>query len=609
LALSSVFAAKSNNNIDLSNVFFWGDLVMKKFYRISSLSFIFCGLMVLIACSDAPYDGNAITIQAVVADTVYFNARIYTVDDDQPWAEAIAIKGTDILAVGSNESVKRFAGKNTLMQDMQARLMLPGFIDSHMHPLMGGAYALALSLDTFADPADWVAAIATYAKDNPDLPVIFGYGFLASAFGANGPTKAMLDEVVADRPVFLMDEGFHGGWGNSKALSVLGINKDTPDISAGFSYYKRDQNGEATGYFLEGTAGLAMDALDVITTESIIKGSAVVFSIMNSYGLTAVFDAGVFDIGEAQLDILKELQDSGQMNVRYVGSHGAFSEADVADAVNIVDKMRDISKYKNSHVRMLKIMNDGTIEGKTAAMFEDYQGDPGNNGETVFTQEQMNTMVGDAASRNIDVHIHALGERAIHEALNAIELARNTHESSDSRFAICHIQVMTDEDLKRFAELDVIAQSTPLWASYDAQGKKYVSDDQFNRYFRFNSLKNLGVKLSFGSDFPASGAGTLGMSPVFNMEVGLTRQSVGDANSAIQPNKSERLDIASLIRGYTLDAAYQLRMEQEIGSLEVGKKADLVVLDKNIFEIDHYTFGEVSVAITVMDGNVVYRAE
>ncbi|MFT6275898.1 MAG: putative amidohydrolase YtcJ, partial [Halioglobus sp.] len=136
-----------------------------------------------------------------------------------------------------------------------------------------------------------------------------------------------------------------------------------------------------------------------------------------------------------------------------------------------------------------------------------------------------------------------------------------------------------------------------------------VSDDQFNRYFRFNSLKNLGVKLSFGSDFPASGAGTLGMSPVFNMEVGLTRQNVGDADSPIQPNKSERLDIASLIRGYTLDAAYQLRMEEEIGSLEVGKKADLVVLDRNLFEIDPYTFGDVSVVITVMDGNVVYEPE
>ncbi|MFT6957803.1 MAG: putative amidohydrolase YtcJ [Halieaceae bacterium] len=582
---------------------------MKKMSRMSSLPFILYSLLALIACSGVPDSGDTNASPAVIADTVYFNARIYTVDGEQPWAEALAIKGTDILAVGSNESVKQFAGKHTLMRDLETRLMLPGFIDSHMHPLMGGAYALALSLDTFARPADWVAAIATYAEQNPDLPVIFGYGFLASAFGENGPNKAMLDEVVADRPVFLMDEGFHGGWANSKALDVLGINKDTPDISAGFSYYKRDENGEATGYFLEGTAGQAMDALDVITTESIIRGSAVVFNIMNSYGLTAVFDAGAFDIGQAQLDILKELQDSDQMNVRYVGSHGAVSGADVADAVNIVDKMRRISEYKNAHVRILKIMNDGTIEGKTAAMFEDYQGDPGNNGETVFTQEKMNTMVVDAASRNIDAHIHALGERAIHEALNAIDLARNTHDESDSRFAICHIQVMTDEDLKRFAELDVIAQSTPLWASYDSQGKNFVSDDQFNRYFRFNSLKNLGVKLSFGSDFPASGAGTLGMSPVFNMEVGLTRQNVGDAGSPIQPNKSERLDIASLIRGYTLDAAYQLRMEEEIGSLEVGKKADLVVLDRNLFEIDPYNFGDVSVVITVMDGNVVYQAE
>jgi len=349
-----------------------------------------------------------------------------------------------------------------------------------------------------------------------------------------------------------------------------------------------------------------MDDLEVITAESTIKGSGVLFEVMNSYGITAVFDAGAFDIGDGQLDILQQLEQRQAINVRYVGSYVQASQEGVDSAVEKVKQLRDKTAGNRSPITMLKIMNDGTVEGKTAAMFEDYQNEPGNKGETVFTQVQMNRLIGDSAKNNIDVHIHALGERAIHETLNAIELARKKHPESDSRFAICHIQVIADKDMPRFAELDVIAQSTPLWASYDLEGKKFVSDDQFNRYFRFNGLKQLGVKLSFGSDFPASGAGTLGISPIFNMEIGHTRQYSGEADAPIQPSELDRLDIASLIRGYTLDGAYQLRMEDKIGSIEVGKKADLVILDKNLFEIDPYSFSSVKVLETIVDGKVVY---
>jgi hypothetical protein len=252
-------------------------------------------------------------------------------------------------------------------------------------------------------------------------------------------------------------------------------------------------------------------------------------------------------------------------------------------------------------------MDDGTVEGKTAAMFSDYQDDPGNKGETVFTPQQMKWMLSEAASTDMDVHIHALGERAINDALDAIAITREKHPQTDSRFTITHIQVLLDSDVQRFADLGVVAQSTPLWASYDVEGEKYVSADQFNRYFRFNSLNKAGARLSFGSDFPASGAGTLGMSPVFNIEIGHTRQMVGEIESPIQPSESERLDIAALIRGYTLDAAWQLRLEDKIGSIETGKKADMVVLDQNLFEVDPYSIHQTEVVMTIFAGEVIYK--
>ncbi|MCJ8318235.1 MAG: amidohydrolase [Colwellia sp.] len=542
------------------------------------------------------------------ADLLLFNGKIYTLDEKQPWVEAVAVKDGDIVFVGNLSEAKTWLGKNTKQQDLNGKMLLPGFIDSHAHPVMGGAYVRSLSLDSFAGPKHWYQQIAEYAKQNPQAKVIFGYGFLASAFGPQGPSSAMLDKIVSDRPVYLMDEGFHGAWANSKAMELLAVNKNTPDPEPGFSYYKRDKSGIPTGYLLEATATDGIEKLDIININTVALGTADVINIMNSYGITAVFDAGASDVESLQMNVLQKVEQQGDMTIRMVASH-MIGHADKAkDAIDIVLKKRKSSKHDMYHINTLKIMNDGTIEGKTAGMFEDYQGEPGNNGVTVFSQRQMNTLIAEASAENIDVHIHALGERAITETLNAIELVRkdSSQDNSTSRYAICHIQVMTNNDVKRFATLNVIAQSTPLWASYDEFGKEFVSDDQFNRYFRFNSLKEAGVKMSFGSDFPATGAGSLGMSPIFNMEIGHNRQTPEQENAPIQPGKHERLDIATLIKGYTIDGAYQMHMDKQIGSIEVGKKADFVILDKNLFEVDRYDIHKVKVLETILGGQVVF---
>jgi len=353
---------------------------------------------------------------------------------------------------------------------------------------------------------------------------------------------------------------------------------------------------------------MAMSALNVITEDVVVDGTAYVIDTLNAYGITAAFDAGVSGYEDKLGKILDRLETGGDLTIRLQGSYRPTGPADVSTAVENALRWRDTIKGTNYHYRFLKIMQDGTVEGRTAAMFEDYQGEPGNSGESVFTEDEMAQMISGAAENDIDVHIHALGERAVHEALNGIEVARDAYPDSLSRYAICHIQVITDQDLPRFAELDVIAQSTPLWASYDTYGEQFVSEDQFNRFWRFNSLKELGVRLTWGSDFPASGAGMLGMSPIIQMEIGHTRQNPGEPGAPIQPRESERLDLETLIRGYTIDAAYQLRMEDEIGSLQVGKKADLVVIDRNLFETDAYEIHKARVILTVMDGNVVYES-
>ncbi|HEY5658613.1 MAG TPA: amidohydrolase, partial [Myxococcota bacterium] len=476
-------------------------------------------------------------------DAIFFNARAYTLDDAQPWAEAVAVHGGRIVYVGDDAGALAMAGTETVRHDLAGRMLLPAFIDAHMHLIAGGGYALALSLDTFGSIEDWLQAIGEYARANPDAPALFGYGFLASTFGPEGPTRQRIDAVVADRPVLMMDEGFHGAWANTRALEVLGITRDTPDPVPGFSTYKRDAAGEPTGYLLEGTAEAAMDALDVLSEDTIVEGTAHVIDTLNRYGVTSVYDAGAFSDLASLARVLGRLEASGEMTVRVVGSYLPEGPEDIPGAMEAVTAWSRSLRGEHYHFRVLKIMDDGTVEGRTAAMFEDYQGEPGNRGETVFSEEEMTGLVTDAAARDIDVHIHALGERAVHEALNAIEAARRAHPTSASRYAICHIQVITDEDLPRFAELGVIAQSTPLWASYDVHGRPFVSQDQFERYWRFDSLVKSGARLTFGSDFPASGAGMLGLSPIVQIEIGHTRQEAGEPGAPIQPRESERLDI------------------------------------------------------------------
>ena len=561
---------------------------------------VLLSIVSLSACGDK-------AVHQDTADVVFTNAKVYTVDADQPWAEAVAVTGSEIIYVGDSDGVEALVGAATERRDLAGKLLLPGFIDSHMHPVTGGAYATALSLDTYGSVDEWVTAIADYAAKNEDAPILFGYGFLATTFGPAGPTRQLIDDVVPDRPVLIMDEGNHGAWANTAALQTLNITQDTPDPVPGFSYYKRDGNGDATGYLLEDTAILARGELDLVTEDVVVEGVDIIFGIMNAYGVTAAYDAGLVGYEDIAAAVLGRTEEDGEMTVRLVGSYRPNGPEDVDTAVDKALEWGRTIKGERYHYNVLKIMDDGTVEGRTAAMFEDYQGEPGNSGETVYTQEEMTSMVVGAAEQNIDVHIHALGERAIHESLNAIEAARKKVPHSTTRYAICHIQVITDQDLPRFAELDVIAQSTPLWASYDTYGEQFVSEDQFRRFWRFKSLADLGVRLSFGSDFPSSGAGVLGLSPVVQIEIGHTRQWHGEPDAPIQPRESERLDVEKLVRGFTIDAAYQLHMEEEIGSVEVGKKADLVVLDQNIFEVDAYDIHKTEVVLTMMDGDIVYE--
>ena len=536
------------------------------------------------------------------------NARIYTVDENQEWAEAVAISNGVFDFVGDSGGVKQWIGKATRVVDLQGKMLLPGFVDAHSHILLGAAHVDDLVLDQFASLETWLAQIKSFAEQNPDRDVLTGYGFLASSFGSEGPTRQMLDAVVPDRPVMILDEGMHGAWLNSAALSRLGIDASTPDPKPGFDYYKRDPGGEPTGYLLEGTLWQAISDLGLVNVESMSKSTAEVIRLYNSYGITAVFDAGPWEVEELQAAILANIVEDGKLSIRFLGSYYIDDRADKDMVIDKVLALRDLTIDTPYKINTLKIMVDGTLEGRTAAMFEDYQGEPGNRGETVLTVEELNDLVSRATAEDLDIHFHALGERAVSESLDAIGLARRQYPGSQSQFTLSHIQVMAREDVERFSEYGVIAQGTPLWARYDAEGQAFITEDQFNRYYLFNSLDKAGVTLTFGSDYPSSGEGSLGISPLYNMETGHTRQYVGRPDAPTQPPVEERLSLAQLIKAYTINGAAQMRMSDQIGSISVGKQADMVLLSQNIFEVDPYEIHKIEVLKTWLAGEMVYQS-
>ena len=540
------------------------------------------------------------------ADQVFTHGVIYTVDKQQPWAEGLAIVGDNIAYVGTTAGLQSWIGPATRITNLQGRFLLPGFVDSHSHIFLGAAHIDDLLLDQFDPVETWLKEIGEFARLNPHRDVIVGSGFLASSFGHEGPSRHLIDSVVPDRPVFIMDEGMHGAWLNSAALKQLGINASTPDPTPGFDYYKRDAQGNPTGYLLEGTLWQAMKDLNLVNVDSLTENTAEVIQLFNSYGITAVFDAGPWEAEEIQVDILESLQTNDQLSIRFAGSYYIDDAADIDTVIGKVKALQQRTQGTPYPVSTLKIMVDGTLEGRTAAMFEDYQGDPGNQGTSVLTPEQLSFLVSEAVTKDLDIHFHALGERAISESLDAIGVALSHYPESTSRFTLSHIQLMARSDVARFSRYKVVAQSTPLWAKHDAEGRVFITEDQFNRYYLFNSLDKAGVKLSFGSDFPSTGAGNLGISPLYNIEIGHTRQYPGRPEAPIQPPMEERLTIAQLIEAYTINGAYQMRLDDQIGSITPGKKADLVLLAENPFTTETYSLHKIPVLQTWVGGKTVY---
>lgn len=544
------------------------------------------------------------------ADVVFVNGKVYTVNAKQPWAQAVAVRGKRIAYVGDDAGAKALAGSRTEIVDLRGRMLIPGFVEAHTHPFVGSA--LSQGVDLQYDTRDQILdALAKYARTNPGGKLIRGFGWRYISFPPTGPRKEDLDAIWPDKPVFLCAIDIHCAWVNSKALALAGITKDTPDPVPGFSRFERDpQTGEPTGFLVEPPAMVkVLEASEPFTLESVATSLAAWLPKASAAGITSVMDAGVIVVEEDEaFGHYVELERAGKLPFRVIGTH--YYNDPKTDPIPIVRALR--AKYQTELVRasVLKLNIDGGPEPYTAYMLEPYSDKPDTRGVTLVPPERIRAIVAAADRDGIDVHCHVIGDGAVRLTLDAIQDAIAKNPPRDRRHSLAHLPLVESADIARFAKLGVIAQSSAQWAVLDPAmveitGKRWGS--RAANLFRYNTFLQQQARLALGTDWPAASYYST-YKPLDALEVALTRQEIGKAGAEPLAPPGERLNLEQALRANTIDAAYQLRLDEVTGSIEPGKFADVAVLEHNLFDVPVREIHATPVAMTMMNGRFTHRA-
>lgn len=535
------------------------------------------------------------------ADTVFTNGRVFTVDADRSWAEAVAITDGRISYVGTNSGADQHIGSNTTVVDLKGRMMLPAFQDSHIHPISAGIEASACDLNAANDLAGYRAVIGGYAAANPDVPWILGGGWSMSVFGPGGsPSKSIIDELVPDRPVFLSSADGHSGWANSKALEIAGITKDTPSPADGI-IDKDPETGELIGSLQEGAMSLVRRHIPPTSLADRQLGLRYAQTLLHSYGITSIQDAIV---NREELETYESLEATDDLRLRVVASLWWDREKGTEQIENLLLLREEFDKGGLVRPTTVKIMEDGVMENYTAAMLEPYLIPSASRGIPMVEPEALKQAVTLLDAEGFQVHFHSIGDAAVRYALDAVEEALLENGQLGNRHHISHIQMFDPADIPRFAELDVIANFQPLWANGDDYIHEltipFIGDERARWMYPIKSVQDTGAMIAFGSDWSVSTA-----NPFPQMEMAVTRTGgEDDSNPVFIPE--ERIDLESAIVAFTINAAFVNKHEEKTGSIETGKLADLIITDQNLFEIDPEDISETKVILTLFGGEAVY---
>lgn len=532
------------------------------------------------------------------ADTVFRGGGVYTVDAARSWAEAVAIREGRIVYVGTDAGLAPWIGQKTRSIDLQGKMLLPSFHDSHVHLVGGGIELDECNLNGMTSMDQVLEAVKQFAERHPTKKWIRGGGWPLTLSGGN-PHKDLLDKIVPDRPVILDAFDGHSSWVNSRALEIAGITKETPDPPRG--RIERDpKTGEPTGTLRESAGRLVIVKIPPYTHAEFVTGLRRGLEMANRFGITSVQEARVTD---QHLNAFAELDKAGELTVRTVAAIG-FDNAKGMPQIPQFVEWRKNYQSKLLRATAVKIFQDGVIESRTAALLQPYLGGE-ERGWLNHEPEVLKPLAAELDRLGFQIHIHAIGDRGIQSSLDALEFARDRNGRRDSRHHIAHIQLFDPPDIARFRRLGVVANFQPLWAWADP----YIVDmtlpvlgpERSRWLYPIRSVANSGAVIACGSDWSVTS-----MNPLDAIQVAVTRRGLKQApGPAWLPE--EVVDLPLMLAAYTINGAYVNFEEAETGSIEVGKAADLIVLNRNLFEIPVHEIHNAKVLLTLLEGKTVFR--
>jgi len=476
------------------------------------------------------------------ADMIFVGGEFYTANPRQPWASAVAVRGDSIIYVGDEAGAADFVGPETSQYQMNDALVIPGIIDAHTHPGLVARSADNVELADSQTRAELMTAIAAMVKRYPQRKMLVGGGWNNELFGESGPHKRDLDRIESARPVVLYDVWGHSLWANSKALEDAGVNRDTADVIPGLAFYQRDENGEPSGWITEAASVVFSNKFQQVTasSEQALMG---MLEYLRDLGVTTLFDGGNFGWDDEVYSIISRWDKEGILPLRYHGSYTLFLPKDLPNAVTELKRMRQVYGSDRVRIDTLKVFLDGVIETRTADMSEDYLDTPGNSGQSLLSEAQLRRLILDLHAEDLDMHVHAVGDQAIHITLNAVEQAKAAlSEPLRTQVTICHLEVMRDSDFNRFKDLGVIASYTPHWHGGDEEKVlKFAIGDHAFSHMRAQPVISDGARFTFSSDITtASWWKAEQANPFVGIQTGHNKQYVEGGATSQRSNRVGR---------------------------------------------------------------------
>ena len=554
------------------------------------------------ACQKAP---------ARTADHVFLNGGIYTVDSQRSWAQAVAVTGNEITYVGDNAAARQLIGPSTRVTDLEGNLMLPGFHDSHVHLMFGGILETGCNLttaSTLSEIREQMVGCSTAPGSGRD-GWILGGNWDREPFAGGVPHRAILDEIFPDRPVLLDSSDGHSSWLNSKALELAGIDRHTPDPAQG-EIVRDPRTREPTGVLNEKAMEIAYAAIPEPSLEESLTAIDTATALAHRYGITSIIVPG---LDASMLAPFVAASRSGRLALRVLASMSPINMTPGAFSDEVYELIADRERYRGANLSpdSIKVYIDGVIETGTALLVDPYiEEDFDRSRPEFYSQEELNKHFQRIDEAGMQIHVHAIGDGAVRMALDAFEAARAANGRTDNRHHIVHLQLIHPDDIARFAELDITATFQAIWAWPDYWimdlNLPVVGPERVGRMYPIASVHRTGGRIAGGSDWSVSS-----LDPLDAIEVAIRRQDFDAPDEEDPPilNAAERVDLPTMIEAYTINGAYLMGQEDVAGSIEVGKRADLVVVSRNLFEIPAAEINETQVELTLFDGEVVYQSD